>query len=147
MLRAALILLLLANAGVWSWGQGWWPGAVPPDRAGREPQRLALQVRPETLQVQARRPAAQGAGSPFDAWACLEAGPLRAEAAAAVEATLVALGLSPGDWARVPAASPGGEPGVILRVSDADAPLEARLRTLADVPPGIGFSDCDTRQR
>lgn len=156
MLRAALILLLLANAVVWAWGQGWWPGTVPPDRAGREPQRLALQFQPEALQVltpaQAERagPRLQAQAGDGAGLACLEAGPLDLGAVAAAESALLALGLRPDEWARVPAtggaAGPAGS-GLRLRVAAADPALQARLRALADPAWGMGFRDCESGER
>jgi len=53
MLRGLVILLLLANAGLWAWRHGTFgnvPGGSEAD-AGREPQRLAQQVEPERLRL------------------------------------------------------------------------------------------------
>ena len=51
MLRLAVIVLLLANAGYYAWSQGllkdW--GFAPEEQA--EPQRMNQQIRPETLQI------------------------------------------------------------------------------------------------
>ncbi|KQO16822.1 SPOR domain-containing protein [Acidovorax sp. Leaf78] len=51
MLRLAVIVLLLANAGYYAWSQGllksW--GLAPEEQA--EPQRMDQQIRPETLQI------------------------------------------------------------------------------------------------
>jgi hypothetical protein len=51
MLRLAVIVLLLANAGYYAWSQGllksW--GLAPEEQA--EPQRMNEQIRPETLQI------------------------------------------------------------------------------------------------
>ncbi|MBV7541507.1 SPOR domain-containing protein [Acidovorax sp. sic0104] len=51
MLRLAVIVLLLANAGYYAWSQGllksW--GLAPQEQA--EPQRMDQQIRPETLQI------------------------------------------------------------------------------------------------
>lgn len=48
MLRVLLVVLLLANVLFFGWAQGWmgaaWP---PPGHSQREPERLALQVKPE----------------------------------------------------------------------------------------------------
>ena len=53
MLRAAAVALLSANAVFFAWTQGWLGPLAPPppSMAGREPQRLEQQVRPETVQV------------------------------------------------------------------------------------------------
>jgi hypothetical protein len=151
MLRAALILLLLANAGLWAWGQGWWPGAVPPDRVGREPQRLALQIQPEALRVLSpaqaealsRRLSLPAGAAP----ACLEAGPFTAGAVGAAEAVLLAQGLRPDEWARLPAADDAADTGLRLRVASADAALQARLLALAHPALGTGFRACDNGAR
>ena len=65
MLRALVVLLLLANALWWAWSQGWLPAsALPfPTEAGqREPQRVAAQQRPDSVRIlpsaEARRLAA-----------------------------------------------------------------------------------------
>ena len=51
MLRLAVIVLLLANAGYYAWSHGWlrsW-GLAPVEQS--EPQRMAQQIRPETLRI------------------------------------------------------------------------------------------------
>ena len=68
MLRALVLVLLLANAAWWAWSQGWLPpSALPfPTEAGqREPQRVAAQQRPElgestNRSVSANRPTRTG---------------------------------------------------------------------------------------
>jgi ribosomal protein L30/L7E len=109
-LRALVLALLLANAGYFAWTQGWLDGVVGV-RAGveREPERLKLQLHPETVQVLP----AGGAGVPAHAAAsaaptsvatsvaapasaavdsegsaCLEAGPFGATEFAAAETAL-----------------------------------------------------------
>lgn len=51
MLRFALLVLLLANAGYLAWSQGWMAtlGWAPEEQA--EPYRLKQQVRPEVLSI------------------------------------------------------------------------------------------------
>ena len=67
MLRLAVIVLLLANAGYYAWSHGWlrsW-GLAPVEQT--EPQRMAQQIRPETLRIlRARETPAlpQGSWSP-----------------------------------------------------------------------------------
>lgn len=78
MLRLAVLLLLLANAGYFAWAQGllraW--GLAPAQIS--EPQRLRQQIRPESLRIlppaEARRPDSQTlAQAPTE---CLLAGPI-----------------------------------------------------------------------
>ncbi len=51
MLRLAVIVLLLANAGYYAWSQGLLRqfGYAPQEQS--EPQRMNQQIRPETLQI------------------------------------------------------------------------------------------------
>jgi hypothetical protein len=93
MLRAMLLLLLIANALFFAWTRGWLaPAGPPPGRGDREPERLAAQVRPERVVVV--KPQAAAAARPV----CLEAGPLGdAEIGPAIEA-LNSAGLPEGSW-------------------------------------------------
>jgi hypothetical protein len=96
MLRALLLLLLAANLLFFAWTRGLlepaWP---PPGRGEREPERLAAQVRPESV-VLVEPGAAAAAAAPRPV--CLEAGPLGdAELGPAVEA-LKSAGLPEGSW-------------------------------------------------
>jgi hypothetical protein len=110
MLRALVLLLLIANAGFWSWRQGWleplhgFIGAGP--EGDREPQRLARQVAPETVRVldaasapaasPSPPPPADAAASAAQAAVCLEAGPFTPAELAVAQATLQ--GALPGGW-------------------------------------------------
>ena len=104
MLRALVVLLLLANVAFFAWARGWL--GAPPHHAEREPERLQSQVRPElvtvlppgsaTAAVQAARAAALQ---------CLEAGPFAAAAVSAAEAAIAQASLSDGSWARVESAA------------------------------------------
>jgi hypothetical protein len=125
MLRLLVAALLIANLLFWAWHQpavsdalGW----APPAEAGREPQRLQRQVRPEAVRLlpagaagnrnaapaPASGPApsdvaspadATGAGpAPADAGVCLEAGPLNDAAASAAARALAQAGVPPGGW-------------------------------------------------
>ena len=94
MLRAlVLALLVLANLGFFAWRHGWLDRLpVPSPHADREPERLARQVRPETIRIIAPGTAlpasAPASGAAAAALACLEAGPFTAVEAVAVEAAL-----------------------------------------------------------
>jgi len=110
-LRALVAALLLANLGFYAWSEGWLDSVVGTRSIGdREPERLARQVRPETVRILAAGSAvdAASAAPAAAALACLEAGPfsdteLGAAQAAARSAlpgtTLVDVKLDkPGSW-------------------------------------------------
>jgi len=63
MLRLLLVAVVLANALFFAWSQGALAAfdLVPASFAEREPQRLALQVRPEVIQI---KPAAKPQSAP-----------------------------------------------------------------------------------
>ncbi len=88
MLRALVIALALGNLAFWSWTQGWLDGVVGVRASGdREPERLARQVRPESVRIlpATAANAAMAATEP-EAFACLEAGPFDAAGLAAARA-------------------------------------------------------------
>lgn len=110
MLRAILLLLLLANAGFYAWTQGWLSPWLPPRSEAREPERLAAQVRPERIVVltagaaSAAVAAASAASSPAPEAepppVCLEAGPFNEAGARAAEAVLAEQGVPEGAVSR-----------------------------------------------
>lgn len=81
MLRIALLILLLANAGYYAWSQGALASLGWAPEQHREPERLQQQLRPETLQLklptaaQAEAPAAAPAPAPAVAHAPAEPAP------------------------------------------------------------------------
>ena len=103
MLRALVVLLLVANLAFFGWTQGWLDGIVGISARGdREPERLAKQVNPDRIVVlsaaNAVLPAAQSV--------CLEAGPFSPAEATAAEGALQ--GLAPaGSWVNVRTERPG----------------------------------------
>ena len=130
MLLLALLaaLLVLANLAFHAWTAGWLaPLSVPPPAADdREPQRLARQLRPDSLrllppaeaQAAMAPPVAAYAAAPASApaegdaagapAACLEAGPFDARAAQAAERLLAAaFGGNTSGWSRQPAPDAG----------------------------------------
>lgn len=138
MLRALLLLLVLANVGVFAWSRGWLePMWVAPDHADREPARHSRQVRPEAVRV---LPAASEAGSRAQAPRCVEIGPFGLVDAAAAELVLEGGGLQPGSWER----DLRGPAQVWLRVPRADAAMRERLQALAAGSPMLagGFRAC-----
>lgn len=123
MLRLLVVLLLMANAGLYAWQAGWLaPLLGTPAPTGRDPQRLREQVHAERLIVLGPgepRPAAAptparpaplaassndvGAG---DAGSCLEAGPFNEDEQRQVQ-TLLARALPATAWTTRTVAVPG----------------------------------------
>ena len=69
MLRLAVIVLLLANAGYYAWSQGLLRplGYAPQEQS--EPQRMNQQIRPETLQILKVNPSkTSSAAPPWSSW-------------------------------------------------------------------------------
>ena len=64
MLRLAVIVLLLANAGYYAWSQGLLRplGYAPQEQS--EPQRMNQQIRPETLQILKVNPSKTSSAAP-----------------------------------------------------------------------------------
>ena len=102
MLRAVLVVLLLANALFFGWARGWLAPALPPPHSGEsEPQRLAAQLNPErVLVLPAKAASAAISAARAAAIACLEAGPLGEADLAAAETALAGLRLPEGSWQR-----------------------------------------------
>ena len=158
MLRLAVIVLLLANAGYYAWSQGllkdW--GFAPEEQA--EPQRMNQQIRPETLQILRVNPSrtapssssqsapsgvavassnassAPSSPSASDAAECLQAGVFDERQAEALRATLAPL--PQGSWQLDPTPIPGRWMVYMGKFADADALAKKRaeLREL-----GISF--------
>lgn len=139
MLRLAVIVLLLANAGYYAWSHGWlrsW-GLAPVEQS--EPQRMAQQIRPETLRIlraretppvapsvaseapafapPARAPAAMAASAP--ATVCLQAGTLDQRQADAVRTAAAAL--PQGSWSLESTPIPGRWMVYLGRFADDEA--------------------------
>jgi hypothetical protein len=120
MLRALVVLLLLANAAFFGWTQGWFAAFVPAPHAGeREPWRLARQVQPQRITVLT----AQAASAAIAAarTACLEAGPFFESEVGAAEAALAAAGVPAGRWTREPVAGSAAWLVYMGRFADASA--------------------------
>jgi len=121
MLRRTALLLLLANLLFFAWTQGWLDGVTGLRAHGdREPERLARQVRPESVVILPPSAAIPGPGpaasapasntSAADAGAttvCLEAGPFATGASVSALAALQNAALPPGSWADVKVERPG----------------------------------------
>lgn len=149
MLRLAVIVLLLANAGYYAWSHGWlrsW-GLAPVEQT--EPQRMAQQIRPETLRIlraretppvapsvaseapafapPARAPAAMAASAP--ATVCLQAGTLDQRQADAVRTAAAAL--PQGSWSLESTPIPGRWMVYMGRFADDEALAKKRAELRA----------------
>lgn len=132
MLRLAVIVLLLANAGYYAWSQGLLRplGYAPQEQS--EPQRMNQQIRPETLQILKVKPdktssaappgststptptaandsptpsTTPAASAPADSAECLQAGVFDDRQAEALRTA--AAGLPAGSWTLEPTPIPG----------------------------------------
>lgn len=133
MLRRLVFLLLLANLLFFAWSQGWLTGLTGlRPHPEREPERLARQVRPETIVVLPPGPspasAARPSGPPASASVaeapmCLEAGPFATGASISAMSTLrgVQPPLPPGSWVEVTIERPGAWLVVLAKPANRDA--------------------------
>ena len=131
--------LVAANLLFFGYTRGWFDGVLGLHSLGdREPERLARQVRPESVRI-------LSAGAPASAaTGCYEAGPFAGDEAAAAEAVLKAA-LPADSWTDEPgAATTAAAPAVshVYRVASADAALAVRLAGLRLGPTGRGFTPC-----
>lgn len=86
MMRALVLVLLVANLGYFAWAQGWLDGVTGSRATGdREPERLARQVNPDAVRLLSPNDAALSAAAPAPA-ACLEIGPFTPAELPAAEA-------------------------------------------------------------
>ncbi|MCC7151515.1 MAG: hypothetical protein IT501_05895 [Rubrivivax sp.] len=141
MLRALLLVLLLANAGFFAWSQDWLAPWLPARSERREPERLAAQVQPERVRVltagaasaaaaaAAASVAVQDAGEHEAAPLCLEAGPFTDAAARAALVLLAEHGVPDGAVEREVVARNHTWGVVIGRLSDREA-LRVRAEEL-----------------
>ena len=153
MLRLAVIVLLLANAGYYAWSQGWlhsW-GLAPVEQS--EPQRLAQQIRPETLRILQGRetppvapsaaseatvspapsPAPAPAATTASATVCLQAGTLDQRQADAVRTAAAAL--PQGSWSLESTPIPGRWMVYLGRFADDEALHKKRAELRARKVP------------
>lgn len=142
MLRALVLVLLLANAAFFGWTRGWFaPGWPPPRQSEREPARLAAQVNPERVTVLPPRAGGTAAGAEP---ACIEAGPFVDTDLATAEAALSQAGVPANAWARLPETSlPTGRQW--LRVAQPEAAWLPKLQALPAAVVGSGFKACAAR--
>jgi hypothetical protein len=103
MLRVAVALIVAANLLFFAWARGWLaPGLPPPHADEREPERLAAQVRPESIRLLPPEAAAASNARV----ACLEAGPFSDADVGIAEATLLGAGVPAAAWRRDPIQQP-----------------------------------------
>lgn len=111
MLRALVVLLLLANLVFWTWTEGLLAPLGLAPTSQRNPARLELQVQPEAVRVLAPEAARAALAAAADTAStapargslqCLEAGPFSAAAIVAAEQALVAAAVPAGSWVRAP---------------------------------------------
>ena len=76
MLRIALVILLLANAGYFAYGQGWLEPLGLRQATTAEPERMQQQLRPEAVQLQDARKSARREAKASPSPACLQSGPI-----------------------------------------------------------------------
>jgi hypothetical protein len=141
-LRVLLAALVVANLLFFAYTRGALDGVFGLRAAGdREPERLANQVRPETIRL---LPMTAAASAPADVRACLETPPFGAADASAVELVL-ASNLPAGSWTDTRGERTIGSKTEVThsyRVANADAALAERLATLKLDLVGRGFSPC-----
>lgn len=134
MLRALLVVVVLANAGFLAWSQGWlapWLGT--PLDGERDPARQAAQVRPEALQVLTPKAASAAlAAARQSAEACVAVGPYGDADLAATEQLLLGAGLPRDAWTR--RELPADSTRVLLRFERTTPALREQLRALGMEP-------------
>ena len=101
MLRAFVLLLLVANLVFYAFTQGWLDGVIGARANGdREPERLEHQVRPQWVKVLTPQALADAASAAAARLQCLEAGPFDTAELPAAQAALSAA-LPAGSWVDV----------------------------------------------
>jgi cell division septation protein DedD len=140
-LRVVVALLLLANLAFFAWTRGWLDPTFPaPTHGQREPERLAAQVRSETVTVLAPSAASEALAAAAAASAaakrvCLVAGPFADAEIAAAEAAMSAASLPAGSWSREQAQAAG--PGWAVYIGR--FPDRELMRARADELRRLGF--------
>ena len=144
MLRLLLGVLVAANLLFFGFSLGWFDGVLGLRAAGdREPERLAAQVRPQSIAVLPPGAGASSVAANADT-ACYETVPFGANDAPAAEAAVRAA-LPPGSWTVERSETTFGNAQVVnrsFRVAAADPALAARLAALKLDAFGRGFSPC-----
>jgi len=155
MLRTLVVLLLLANLLFFAWTRGVLSPALPaPHQGEREPERLAMQLRPETIRLLTPQAASQAAA---EAQACVEAGPFSDADIGGAEAAVAAAGVPTEALSRRELQLPTVWLVYMGRFGDAAAQRSKadelrrlkvsfdELREPADLAPGLALSRHDSR--
>ena len=143
MLRLLLGVLVAANLLFFGFTRGWFDGVLGLHATGdREPERLAAQVRPQSITL--LTPASGASAAAAGNTACYESALFGANDAPAAEAAVRAA-LPPGSWTVERSETTFGGAPVInrsFRVAAADPALVAQLTALKLDAFGRGFSPC-----
>ena len=145
MLRALLAALVVANLLFFAYSSGTLDSFGLHSLGDREPERVARQVRPDTIRLLPMN----AASAPAELRVCLETPPFGAADASAVELVL-ANNLPAGSWTDNRGERTIGSKTEVThsyRVADADAALAERLATLKLDIVGRGFSPCAKADR
>ncbi len=141
-LRALLAALVVANLVFFAFTRGALDSMLGVRSLGdREPERLAHQVRPQSIRL---LPATPAASAVAETTTCFESPVFGATESAAVEALLFA-NLPVGAWTDVRGERVTGtrtEPTHLYRIASAEPALAAKLQSLKLDAAGRGFSAC-----
>jgi hypothetical protein len=147
-LRALLAALIAANLLFFAYSRGWLDGFAGLKSTGdREPERLASQVRPQTIRLLPMSATASGAREPTSS--CFETPTFGAAEATGVEAMLVN-NLPVGVWIDNRGERTVGTRAEVThtyRVTTSDPALAARVAALKLDAAGRGFSPCPPSDR
>lgn len=127
MLRALIILLLLANLAFWAWHHEDVAQALNlPRHSDREPERLARQINPQGVRLLAATASGPGVAP------CMETPALTADAAAALGRALRQAGLAAERWTELRRET-GGRWAVVFGRDEPAARLERRLAQVQEL--------------
>ena len=147
MLRALLAALVVANLVFFAFTRGALDGLFGLSAAGdRDPERLAHQVRPQSIRL---LPMGAAASAGAETTTCFETPLFTAGESAAIE-TVLAGNLPAGAWLDLRADRVVGtrtETTHVYRVANADGALATKLQALKLDASGRGFSACAKVER